>query len=610
MQAIVDKAGTGQAEPGRAEAGGDLPFPGNASVDRTRRAILFVDVVESVRLIDADEAGAVQSIRRALRRVAGEVVPANNGRTIKQLGDGLLVDFPAADDAVRAALGIQTMAPAEGGAAPLRFRVGLDIGEVWRAEEDIYGRRVNVAARLMALAGPGEIVASAEIRDSLASELDAEFEDLGDCYLRHVTHKVRAYRVYPPGTHRRLRPLVEEGHLLPVVAVLPFMARSREESWAALGDSVVEEIVVTLARSPDLSIISRLSTLAFRARKTPLERIGAVLGADYILSGSFATRGGRIAIDAELAEVTTAKVLWADRIDAPLDGMLSSDHGWAGDIGARVRRAILKRESQVAQSRTIPSLEDHTLLIGAIELMHRLSRADFELSHKLLAALIDRDPRQPIPQAWMAKWYVMRTIQGWTEDPDRDAYLARDCTQRALDSDPENSLALVMDGAVHTNLMKRLDIAEQRYRSALEHNPNEALGRLLLGTLHAFRGEGGLAVAETERARLLTPLDPHRHYYDSLAASASIAAEDYGRALHLANESLRLNRSHTSTLRVKIVAQTRLGDGAGAAETARELLALEPGFTVSGWLARAPSADFPVGQAFARTLREAGIPDR
>src|SRR3546814_2626097 len=157
----------------------------------------------------------------------------------------------------------------------------------------------------------------------------------------------------------------------------------------------------------------------------------------------------------------------------------------------------------------------------------------------------------------MAKWHVLRVQQGWSDDLARDAYLAQQCTRTALDADPANALALVMDGFVHTNLLKDLDVAEQRYDSALEHLPNDPLGRLLRGTLYAFRGQGAAAVRDTEHARLLTPLDPPRFFFDSLAASACIAAEDYARAPDLAQQSLPATRPPPSPLRVQAGAPTR-----------------------------------------------------
>ena len=133
----------------------------------------------------------------------------------------------------------------------------------------------------------------------------------------------------------------------------------------------------------------------------------------------------------------------------------------------------------------LPTLKSYSLLMAAIGLMHRMSRPDFEEARKLLQALIDRATRQSLAQAWLAHWYVLRVQQGWSSDQTRDSQIALESSKRALDADPDCSLALAIDGAVHTNLLKRLDVAEERYERALQANPNNALAWLLNAVLSA-----------------------------------------------------------------------------------------------------------------------------
>jgi tetratricopeptide (TPR) repeat protein len=288
-----------------------------------------------------------------------------------------------------------------------------------------------------------------------------------------------------------------------------------------------------------------------------------------------------------------------------LEGQNELIEGMVGEVSA----AIIARELERTQSQASPTLENYTLLIGAINLMHRLSLHDFNRAREMLQVLTERSPRLAIPQAWLAKWHVLRVQQGWSADARADAQLALDCTRRALDSDSHCSLALAIDGFVHTNLMKQLDTAQERYELALDVNPNDSLAWLLKGMLHAFRGEGRQAVRDTQRALRLSPLDPHRYFYDSLAASAALSAGQYDRAVELARRSLRANRTHTSTLRVLAIAQWQLGRHEDARKTARELLRLEPRLTVSRWLERSPSSDYEIGRICAHALKEAGVPE-
>lgn len=578
-----------------------------------KRAVLLVDIVESVRLIEQDEAGAISRWLGFVELVRARILPEWKGRVVKSLGDGLLLDFDDARSAAAAAFAIQQASTRGNAGVPperqMHLRMGLEVSDVVVEADDVHGRGVNLAARLMSLAGPGEMIVSAHARDQLTADLDAQIEDLGDCFVRHVSQPVRAYRVGPPGPRPVIRAVPKQEDLAPAIAVVPFAARQALAETDILGEMLAEEIIRALSQSPDLSVISRLSTTAFRGRQVTLSEISTHLNADYVLSGSYRSEGDQVILDAELAEVKTGRIVWTDRLRDRVKGILSGEHELFGRIVSEVTNAIVTRELQRAQSQPLPTLKAYSLLLGAIALMHRLSAREFEQARELLQSLIDRGVRHPIPHAWLGYWYVLRAQQGWSVDAKQDARLALDSTNRALDLDPECSLALTADGMVHTNLLKRLDLAQARYDLAIQTNPSNAMAWLLKGTLHAFMDEGSNAVLCTERSLRLTPLDPHRYFYDSLTATAHLTAGRYARARDLCLASLRANRKHTSTLRVLAVAQWHLGLEVDARKTAQELMTLEPNLTVSRWLERAPGGASKTGTDFARVLRLVGVPN-
>jgi adenylate cyclase len=580
---------------------------------RATRTVLFLDVVESVRLVEDDESSFVTRWLELVSYVKSVVLPECNGRFVKSLGDGMLLDFDDVRPAIAAAFAIlHTCNRANLGLPPeqhLTLRMGMEIGNVILETDDIHGRGVNLAARLMNLAGPGEIIVSKHVRDRLTPELDADVEDLGDCFLRHLKEPVRAFRVGPPGPRPVLRSPLKFDDLAPAIAVVPFASRLPSAEGHALGDILAEEVIRSLSQSAELNVISRLSTTAFRERNTTTEEISAHLCADYVISGAYSAVDGTIILDAELAEAKSGRILWVGRLTEDVASLLSGSEELVGQLLSAVTSVVVTRELQRSKLQPLQTLKAYTLLMGAITLMHRLSLRDFEDSRHLLQSLIDRTGRHPTPQAWLANWHVLRVQQGWSVDPREDAHCALEYTKRALDTDPDCSLALAVDGFVHMNLLKRLDIARDRYSRAIISNPNNALAWLLKGTLHAFMDEGQQAVEDTQRALRLSPLDPHRYFYDSLAASAWISARQYEAALDSALSSMKANRKHTSTLRVLAVAQWHLGMEEEARQSARELLNLDPTLTVSRWLERAPSASFAVGKEFAKVLRLVGVPD-
>lgn len=580
--------------------------------ERAVRTVLVVDVVDSVRLMEENEEETISRWRSLVEHVEWKILPAHEGRLVKSLGDGMLLDFPHVSPAVTAAFAIQSAcAAANTGVDPTRrmlVRMGMQVGELIADDHDIYGRGVNLAARLTTIAGPGEIVVSAGVRDHLTPVLDADIEDLGECYLKNVRQPVRAYRLGPPGP----RPVIDTdspGDLRPTIAVIPFRARNIEPEHQVLGEILADELITRLSRTPDLNVISRLSTMAFRGRDVSVAEVGTHLGAGYVLSGGYRVSGNSVTLLTELAEAKTGRVIWGEDLKADVKAIVHGSDPIVEHVVSGVSLAIVIRELERAQSQALPTLESYTLLMAAISLMHRLSGHDFNRARDLLQALIDRAPRRAIPQAWLAKWHVLRVWQGWSDDEARDTHIALDCTKRALDADGHCSLALAIDGFVHANLLKKLDVASERYELALQVNPNDALAWLLKGTMHAFRGEGGLAVKDTQRALKLSPLDPHRYFYDSLAATAALSAFRYERAIELAQRSLRANRTHTSTLRALAVAHWELGHHEEARKMVTELMKVDPTFTVTRFLERHPSSAFPTGKIWSSALRHAGVPE-
>ncbi|MDU8928209.1 winged helix-turn-helix domain-containing protein [Alisedimentitalea sp. MJ-SS2] len=395
--------------------------------------------------------------------------------------------------------------------------------------------------------------------------------------------------------------------VLPTLAVMP-LRRLPQGDNDPLGIFAADEISGALGRAEDVNIISRLSTGNLRGRDGDLRDMGRTLNADFVLSGYLANDGTNAIMSVELAETENRFVLWSDRMKLRV-GTLLEQTDWVERIVHHIHNAIMVNEIRRVRSRPVENLKLFSVLHGAIGLMHRFSPKEFNAARDYLEFVASRAPNSPAPLAWLGRWHVLRTVQGWTEDPGREARDALSFTSRALDLDPDNSLALVCEGQVLAHLAHRLDEAEERYETALISNPNDAQGRALRGMLAAFRDDGAKGTRNTERALHLTPLDPHRYFYLVLAAAANLSAGDYSRAVTLAKESLRLNRTHVSTLRTLAAAQAGAGDGESARKTAGELMRLQPELRVSKWLKSTPSADYEVGRRFADLLRSAGVPD-
>ena len=582
----------------------------------SQKVILVIDLVESVRLMCADEAGTVARWHDFVRQAQAQAIPAHYGRLVKSLGDGLMVEFEQACDAVNAAQTLHaTLGHTNAGLnaeLQMHLRAGINSCQVYTDQLDIYGAGVNLAARLATLAGPGETVVSASVRDGLTDGLDAHIEDLGECYLKHIEAPVRAYRVGVAGAAPVVAARLDyEVPLQPTIAVIPFEARSDGSDHFAIGELIADAVIGQLGKSAELRVISRLSTTIFRGRDALASEVGHHLGASYILSGGYVVSGGRLLVSAELSDAATQRVVWVERVQSTVADLLQVESEVGHRLSEAVCAAVIEREAHRATVQPLPTLQSYSLMLGAITLMHRATSTEFNRARDMLDRLRELHRRHALPLAWLGKWYVLQVAQGWSNDPQRDANEALNYCERALELDSHSALAIAVTGQVHGYLRQDLDMAERMYHQALSINPNEPLAWLWLGMSRAFRDGGESAMEATERALGLSPLDPLRYYYQSLAASAAACTGHYERAIELARASIRINRTHSSTYRALAIAQVLSGDAEAARKTVTQLLVLEPHFTVRGFTERFPAAQQAPEHMhrLAQALSAAGLPD-
>lgn len=600
-------------------------FPADRS---ERRAVFFIDVVESVPLLDRHEADAVDRWVRFVHEVRAQVLPKHGVRLIKSLGDGLRMLAPDVPRATAAAQDIlRRLAAYNKGAdgdALLQLHTAIHLTHVAEDDLDIYGHGVNLAARLAAKSQPGQILLSGEANEQLLPGLDPPTEDLGDQWFKGIEEPVRVYAVCEriAATDETLRAPAPPGAFKPTIAVLPFAKDGARgsgigssgsgsgsgNSGMSFGDLLADEIIAALSPLQDLRVVSRLSTSALAQRNGDARAEAPVLGADYLVTGNCHTVGDRIVVHAELFDLRRCEAVFQHRETGAIASLANEESPLIMALTARLTAAVLERQIDLARRCALPNLAGYTLLLGGIALMHRLSRRDFQRARELLQHLTERWPRLAAPHAWLARWHLFSVLQHWSDDAARDSQAAYEASERALGLDDESSVALAVAGSVRIGLSRDVDGGLALYDRALAANPNDSFAWMLRGTAHAFRGDGVDAVRASDQARQLSPLDPLHFLYDCHGAAAALAADDAAKARSLAERSLRANAQHLSTYRVLAIAQMLGGDGTAARDTVRRLLVLDPKASAEGWLRSSPSGAYPIGQKFARLLVEAGMP--
>jgi len=542
-------------------------------------------------VLAVDAADARPNIQ-GLQNACAQLIDLFGAQIVNRASNMMLLEFPDPRSAVQGAHAVRAH--------------GLRMSAHASARRET---AVDVAVRLLLLCAPGHLLVSDEIRDALTDGLDADIEDLGEYKIGVTGDPVRAYRAGPPATATSHEARVAHSRVQPAIAIIPFSVSSAEAKQAIIGQLLAHEIIARFSQAQECAVISRMSTRAFCGRSARLSDIGAWLGADYALWGDCQVRGDRLSVQFELANVGSQAVIWAGSHVAPLAAVQEGYADIVDHIAAETSASMLRHELSRAQSQPLETLENYSLLMAAINLVHRTAPGGFARARELLELLARRLPHHPLPQAWMAQWYVMKVNQGWADDMAAEGRLALDHARRATDSDPNCSTAIAMDGWVHTHLLRRFDIAAERFDQAVEVNPNDSMAWLLKGAMHSFLGQGEKAVQAAQRALRLSPLDPRRSYYDCLAASAYCAANSFERAIELGRRSRRVNRLHSSTLRSLTCSLALSGRIDEARQMAAELMKLEPNLTVSRYLSRHPAACFWTGKVWAEALRAAGVPD-
>ena len=398
-------------------------------------------------------------------------------------------------------------------------------------------------------------------------------------------------------------------HLLPSIAVLPFVHRSPGEAPAPLGSLMSEELSRHLSRSWAFSVTSYLASRQFNPETVRPAEVSSVAGVDYLVSGSVSGEGGRFRAEIDLHDAVREKVIWSRRFEGAKSSLMEGRSTVLRNATQQIGQTAAGEAVRLAGFKPLSSLESHTLLMAAISLMQEMDARKFRQAHDILSHLLEREPRHALPLTWMGFWHVMRVEKGLSPNREEDSRYASRMAEAAIEAAPGFSLAHTLKGLISSHLTFRFDLAQDAYDLALRDNPNEALALLLKGATLAYQDMPDEAVQMTEAARRLTPLGPQRYYFDAISALANLSARNFGRAIELADRSLEAKRAFPVPLRSKAIALQMSGRGEEARSTVRKLLEAAPEFCLSQFQRDNPAAMSPAGQEWASALRQAGVPE-
>jgi adenylate cyclase len=460
-------------------------------VQRRLAAILAADVVGYSRLMEADEEDTRARLRSLQSDLIDPQIAADGGRLVKTTGDGILVEFPSAVNAVRNALAIQS-AMAEHNAnvsddRRLVFRVGINIGDVIIEGEDIHGDGVNVAARLEGLCEPGEVYISGTVRDHVEGKLTANFHDLGDQTVKNISRPVRVFRVNSQS--RDASPVADVAEPLPLpdkpsIAVLPFDNQSGDPEQEYFADGIAEDIITGLSRFHWFFVIARNSSFSFKGSSPDVRTVAHELGVQYVLKGSVRKAGNRVRITAQLIDGTTGSHVWAERYDRDLEDIFAVQDEITSAITGAVAPSFASAEAQRIKRKAPENLHAWDYAIHGNWHLWHLDREHLAEARKLFQAAIDLDPKNVLALSGLALVCSWEVVWGWAEDPDALREFADETASRAVAADEHDAWAQAVFSTVSLH-RRRLDAAARAARRAIELNPNLAAAEFALGAAPA-----------------------------------------------------------------------------------------------------------------------------
>ena len=483
---------------------------------RRLAAILAADVAGYSRLMGTDEEGTHERLKAHLGELVNPKIAEHRGRIVKNTGDGLLAEFASVVDAVRCAVEVQRgMADREPGVPEdrrIRFRIGINLGDVIVEEHDIFGDGVNVAARLEALAEPGGICVSRIVRDQVRDRLDYAFVDMGAQSVKNIPRPVRVFALRLDGAAG-----VPEANVSPAIStsppvaaprlsivVLPFTNLSNDPEQQYFADGITEDLTIDLSRLWDMFVISCTTAFTYRNKSLDTKQIGRELGVRYLLEGSVRRSGHKVRINAQLIDAEIDAHLWAEQFDGDMGDLFALQNEITGRIAVALNIELINREA--ARPIENPDAFDYVLR-GRAASAKPMTRANYAEVVDLFERALALDPRSVEAESRLAIALTARVLDQMTASTAADIARAETLIRRVTATAPLSPLTHFAKGQL-LRVQRRYAEAIPEYEAAITLNRNWVNAFGLLAECKLFTGSIDNMIPLMEHAIRLSPRDP------------------------------------------------------------------------------------------------------
>ncbi|MEJ2177906.1 MAG: adenylate/guanylate cyclase domain-containing protein [Gammaproteobacteria bacterium] len=567
---------------------------------RQLAVILHADIVDSTRLVQADESMAHQRFLETFTELS-TLIEECGGTTREIRGDALVADFNRASDAIAASLKFQQYQAGRGKnpseSMHPQARIGIGMGEVIIANGTITGAGVVMAQRLEQLASPGGVVVQSAVFETVPRHLPYQFVNLGKHDIKGFEDPVEAYTVtatergqaFSAESNAMPLPSVQDSSSKltlpekPSIAVLPFTNMSQDAEQEYLCDGITEDITTALSQFSGLFVIARNSAFAYKGGSTDVRKIADELGVRYILEGSVRRLGDKMRITGQLIDAIPGNHLWARKFDGQLENIFELQDEISEMIVGSIAPLVEQAEMDRSRKLRISDITSYTLALKAKSQMYEAFRSGDE--NGLFAAVdtaheaLKMDPRNTYA-LWVQAWsQTEQYVYQWRDDPEKVLEQGLKASKKLIEVDPGDA-----DG--HTTLgtgymfKHEFDLAVNEYNLALELNPNSvtslfsaAWGKSLCGLTAEAKGHAtqGLRLSPRDFSIWLGVA------YLALA-QASFAEAQFDEAKKWAQLSIQMHASAPIRRALMIACSAFTGELENAAEHAKQLDLFAPKF--------------------------------
>ena len=623
---------------------------------RKLTAILSADVKGYSKLMGEDDEATVKTIT-AYRQLISELIHRHHGRVVDTPGDNILAEFGSALNAVNGAIAIQSRIASENKKRPghrrMEFRIGVNLGDILHQADRIYGNGVNVAARIESLADPGGICISRGVFDQVKNKIAQGFEYLGEHAVKNISEPVRIYRILfasefvgrvigEPSPRRtviekqtaviitvllicsgvafsiffsrftHVEPALVENMAYPLpekpsIAVLPFDNLSGDPDQNYIADGLTENIIDALSTIPEMFVVARNSTLAYKGKRIAVRQVAEDLGVHYVLEGSTQQAGERLRVTAQLIHALEGHHLWSEKYDRKLNELFAVQDEITLKIALEMELKLTEGE-QTRMRHATDNLNAWRLVSKAKGLFENYRIDDNKQARELFRKAVRLDPNYAYAMVYLAWTHFVDGLWFSSHYNVENSFTrATEIAQKALQID--NRLSDAYAVLSFANLTKRkFDEAVAAGEQSIALGPNDSENHAIVAMVMEYLGDGQAA---KKLLHLAMRLDPHYPpWYQFRLASVNRLLGRYEDCIAILENMKKTGKSTFIGELERGTTYAMMGRMEEATACVKRALELNPTISIESWgRGKRLYKDSAYTEQLLRALRKAGLPE-